>query len=148
LRCIRAVLPVMRARGKGQIINISSTVGKRSLPYLGGYSATKFALHALSESLRVEVADEGIDVILVLPGLTQGDFQANILSSRKDVPDVPMKFAQTPAEVAEAIVRASKRRAREVVLSASGRVLLTLNAMSPALVDRALGRAARRFVSK
>ena len=68
LRCILAVLPIMRARGRGQVINISSTAGKRSFPYFGGYCATKFALNALTDALRVEVKDEGIDVILVCPG--------------------------------------------------------------------------------
>jgi short-subunit dehydrogenase len=147
LRCIRAVLPVMRARGRGQIINISSAAGKRSLPYFGGYSATKFAVNALTEALRVEVADEGLDVILVCPGLTETDFPGNTVSSRKEIPDVPIK-GQSPEQVAEAIVRASKRRAREVVLTASGRALLTLNAVTPALLDIALSKAARRFVGK
>jgi short-subunit dehydrogenase len=147
LRCIRAVLPVMRARGRGQIINVSSTVGKRALPFVGGYCATKFALNALTESLRVEVADEGIDVILVCPGLTATSFRENALSSRHERPTVPLR-GQSPDAVAAAIVRASKRRAREVIVSASGRALLTVNAVTPALLDQVLGRVARRMVGK
>lgn len=147
LRCIRAVLPVMRARGRGQIINVSTAVAKRSLPYFGGYAATKAALNALTESLRVEVADEGIDVILVTAGLTDTPIQEHTISSRKELPDLPLR-GQSPETVAEAIVRASKRRARDVVLSVSGRALVTLNAVTPTLLDKALNRVARRVVGK
>jgi short-subunit dehydrogenase len=149
LRCTRAVLPVMRARSRGQIINISSSAGKRALPYMGGYCATKFALNALTESLRVEVASEGIDVILVCPGLTATDFKGNVISSRKEIPEMPAALGgQSADEVAEAIVRASRRRAREVVLTASGKALVAANQLIPWAVDKALGEISRRVVAK
>ena len=147
LRCIRALLPVMRARGRGQIINVSSTAGKRAFPYYGGYCATKSALNALTDSLRVEVADEHIDVILICPGLTETAFHGNALSSRREQPELPMR-GQTADEVALEIVRASKRRTREVVVSASARAVVAANALSPRLVDKALTGFARRWVQK
>jgi hypothetical protein len=52
----QAVLPWMRRQGRGHIVNVSSIVGRRGVPYRGAYSATKFALGGLSESLRVELA--------------------------------------------------------------------------------------------
>jgi len=64
---IRGVLASMRARGNGRIINISSISGRLAPPFMGWYSASKFALEALSDSLRVEVRDFGISVVLIEP---------------------------------------------------------------------------------
>jgi NAD(P)-dependent dehydrogenase (short-subunit alcohol dehydrogenase family) len=68
LRMVRAVVPHMREQGAGRIINISSIVGKLALPVNGVYSATKFALEALSDALRLELAGFGIKVVLIEPG--------------------------------------------------------------------------------
>lgn len=68
LRMVRAVAPQMRRQGAGRIINISSIAGRRSTPVNGAYSATKFAVEALSDALRVELAPFGIQVSLIEPG--------------------------------------------------------------------------------
>lgn len=67
-RLIRAVLPHMRDRGRGRIINVSSTAGRFVTPGRGVYAGSKSALEAMSEALRTEVADYGIDVSVVAPG--------------------------------------------------------------------------------
>jgi NAD(P)-dependent dehydrogenase (short-subunit alcohol dehydrogenase family) len=64
-----AVLPQMRARGGGRIVNVSSIGGKISVPHLVPYSASKFALAGLSDGLRAEVAKDGVVVTSVFPGL-------------------------------------------------------------------------------
>jgi NADP-dependent 3-hydroxy acid dehydrogenase YdfG len=64
LRMIHAVVPHMRRQGSGRIINISSIAGKLSTPINGTYSATKFALEALSDALRIELAPFGIQVVI------------------------------------------------------------------------------------
>lgn len=64
----QAVFPHMAARRRGRIINIGSVVGLLSTPYAGPYCASKAAVHALSESLRMEVAPFGVDVVVVQPG--------------------------------------------------------------------------------
>jgi NAD(P)-dependent dehydrogenase (short-subunit alcohol dehydrogenase family) len=74
LRMIRAIVPHMREKGSGRIINISSIAGKLATPVNGIYSATKFALEGLSDSLRVELAPFGIYVILVEPGAIKSRF--------------------------------------------------------------------------
>lgn len=67
-RIARLVLPGMRDRGEGRIVNISSVAGRISLPMMGWYCASKHALEAMTDALRMEVADAGIAVTLVEPG--------------------------------------------------------------------------------
>ena len=85
LRMIRAVAPVMRKQRAGQIINISSIAGKLSTPSNGTYSATKFALEALSDALRLELAPFGVAVVLVEPGAIKTCFDATALSHTEHV---------------------------------------------------------------
>jgi len=81
LRVCRAVLPTMRQRGGGTIINISSLGGRIGLPFQGLYSATKFALEGMSEALRMEARPFGIHVVLVEPG----DFRTGFTDHRRTV---------------------------------------------------------------
>ena len=71
IRMVRAVLPSMRQRGDGRIINVSSISGRAPVPVLGHYGASKFALESVSESLAHEVAGLGIKVVVVEPGTTR-----------------------------------------------------------------------------
>jgi len=75
LTCIQAVLPFMRARGRGKIFNVSSGGGILGVPSVGFYSATKFALEGLSEALAAEVGGLGIQVTIIEPGA----FRTNLL---------------------------------------------------------------------
>ena len=74
MRLTQLVLPKMRENKKGKIVNISSVGGKIVFPLGGWYHATKFALEALSDSLRNEVREFGIDVIVVEPGATKSEW--------------------------------------------------------------------------
>lgn len=67
LRTSRAVLPAMRAQGDGLIINVSSILGRVTFPFFGIYGASKFAVEALTDSLRYEVSQLGIEVVLIQP---------------------------------------------------------------------------------
>lgn len=71
------VLPVMRAQGHGRIVQISSLLGIVTLAYRGAYNASKFALEALSDTLRLELRGTGIHVVLVEPGPVTSRFRAN-----------------------------------------------------------------------
>lgn len=71
---IQAALPGMRAAGRGRIVNVSSLAGEFAAPLGGWYHASKFALEALSDSLRGEVASFGIDVVLVQPSYVATDW--------------------------------------------------------------------------
>lgn len=80
LSVTRAVLPGMRARGNGWIVNVSSVAGLVSAPGFGYYSATKFAIEAVTDALRDEVAPQGISVLTVEPGA----FRTNAYSGFAD----------------------------------------------------------------
>ena len=71
------LIPVFREQGRGRIVNVSSVVGKLSLPFMGIYSASKFALEAVSDALRVELSQDGIGVSLVEPGPIRTRFSSN-----------------------------------------------------------------------
>ncbi|WP_018257877.1 SDR family oxidoreductase [Halomicrobium katesii] len=73
-RLTRAVLPHMRDREDGTIVNVSSVNGRIATPGAGAYAGSKFALEAMSDSLRAEVADFGVDVVLVEPGPVETNF--------------------------------------------------------------------------
>lgn len=74
-RLMRATLPHMREQGGGTIVNVSSVGGRLAQPGLGAYCASKFALEALSDATRIEVARFGIDVVLVEPGPVRTRFE-------------------------------------------------------------------------
>jgi hypothetical protein len=76
---VTAVLPYMRAQGKGKIIALSSIGGLMGLPFQGFYSASKFAIEGYCEALRLETKQFGVKVVVVRPG----DFSTGFTASRK-----------------------------------------------------------------
>jgi NAD(P)-dependent dehydrogenase (short-subunit alcohol dehydrogenase family) len=73
----RAVLPVMRTQGHGRIVQCSSVLGLVTMPWRGAYNATKFALEGLTDTLRIEMRDTPIHVILIEPGPVTSKIRAN-----------------------------------------------------------------------
>ena len=141
LNCIQAALPHMKPGGR--IINVSSVVGKRALPKVGGYCASKFALNALSDSLRVETAKRGVTVTSVYPGTTSTAFRENARRTRDEKrgwrpPGV------TPDRVAERIVRAAEKGGRDVYVRLTDRFFVAGTTVFPGLTDRAMRRLLAR----
>ncbi|MSP60254.1 MAG: SDR family NAD(P)-dependent oxidoreductase [Myxococcales bacterium] len=130
----------MRLRG-GVIVNVSSVVGKRAMPGNGAYCATKFALQALSDSLRVELGGSGIHVVVVCPGLTDTEFN----EATKRGPNAPQSRPKgmkgmTAERAARELVDATFHRERERVLTFAARAVVALERLSPSLTDRAVRR--------
>jgi short-subunit dehydrogenase len=139
LMLTQAVLPHMRTQTQGQLIFVSSVVGLRALPYLGGYAATKAALDRLTESLRVELRGSGVAVTLVRPGTTSTGFSERRLGQGHEVRRTAGRGI-APEQVAQSILRAAQREPR--VAYASLRDLLTVWAglLFPSLTDRILAK--------
>ena len=110
----RAALPVFRRQGRGHLIIVSSIVGKRGVPYMGAYAATKFAQVGLAECLRAELAGTPIHVSVVFPVSTDTEFFD--VMSRETGATVTRAFGprQRVEEVADAIARAIERPVPEV----------------------------------
>ncbi|QLG48153.1 SDR family oxidoreductase [Natrinema halophilum] len=126
-RLTRAAVPHMRAQGAGRIINVSSVIGRISVPGAGAYAGSKHALEAMSDSLRAEVDEFDIDVVVIEPGPVETNFsdraddelpedertpayeslydlydEAELIGSGAGGP-----FASEPEDVAEAILEAA-----------------------------------------
>lgn len=90
-----AVLPLMLARKHGRIVHISSVVGRVALPFLGIYSASKFAVEALADAQRVELRNTGIHISLVEPGPIVTRFSENAVSmTQEDVNLTTSRFTE------------------------------------------------------
>jgi NAD(P)-dependent dehydrogenase (short-subunit alcohol dehydrogenase family) len=83
VRMVQAFLPAMREQGSGAIVNVSSVAGVAAGPLAGYYSATKWALEALSESLHLEVGHFGVRVVIIEPGGIETSFGANLVDHRE-----------------------------------------------------------------
>jgi short-subunit dehydrogenase len=136
VHCVLGILPLMQKAGEGQIINISSVAALHGIPYLGAYSASKAALSAFCQSLRAELAQANVRVMVVYPGYTQTDF----FSKEKKVGGglrPPGPYA-SPHKVARAIIQAVKKDKRDLVLSFKGKALYFGRSLFPGLVQRAM----------
>jgi uncharacterized protein len=141
---IRAVVPIMRAQHDGMIINISSIAGRIVIPRIGYYSATKFALTAIGDALRMEEADRGIKVMNVFPGTTRSSFGENRLGARGR--QAHQRYPPVTAEqVARRIANAVERNQRSVYISwIPDRAAVAVNWLAGWAISAVLRRWARR----
>jgi len=136
----QAVLPGMRRAGRGHIINVSSIVGRRGVPFRGAYSATKFALGGLSEALRVELTGTGILVSLVYPIVTATEFHE--VEARRAGPG-PQGPIQSSEHVARTILRCIRRPRPEVYPFRPSWLFAVASVIAPRLVDLGMRRMLR-----
>ena len=135
VHCVQNAVPYMKAQRRGHIVNVSSVAGRVAPPYMGIYSATKFALAALSDALRVELAGSGVSVSTVFPGLTETSFEDNMLHEM-DVPEPPAILRHVAAAaVARRIAQAIRWRLRDAYVSPEDLAAVGLNTLAPQLVD-------------
>ncbi len=142
-----AVLPAMRARGSGRIVNITSIGGKISVPHLLPYSCAKFAAVGFSEGLRAELADTGISVTTVVPGLMRtgshlhaefgGEQQAEYRWFALNA-SAPYPIAIGADRAARIIVRAAKRGQAECTYPVSAVLAARLSGLLPSTTSNAL----------
>lgn len=142
-----AVLPTMRRRHEGRIVNIASIGGKLSIPHLLPYNASKFALVGLSEGLRAELAKDGIVVTTVSPGLMRTGSQHNATFKGQhraeyswfSVGGALPPISMSAERAARQIVAACKQGRAEVVLSLPAQIVDTFHALFPGITADLLG---------
>jgi short-subunit dehydrogenase len=131
----RAFLPLLRKANQPAIVNISSIAGKRGIPARSEYSASKAAVQGFSEALRAELAKDGIDVLIVCPGLTRTNFSQNMLERKARQP-VDHLRGMSAEQVATATLQALERGRREICLTIQGKLLVLVSRLLPRLADR------------
>jgi NAD(P)-dependent dehydrogenase (short-subunit alcohol dehydrogenase family) len=140
---IRHVLPAMRARGRGTLINLSSLAGRMADPFASAYDATKYAIEGFSESLRYELKPHGIRVRLIEPGHFKTDFIARSLQVvRHSAYETPLanwmawmahadEDAPPPDAVAKTIFKAATDRSNRLRYPVQANFFLMLHALLP-----------------
>jgi len=144
----RAALPVFRRQRSGHLIIVSSIVGRRGVPYMGAYSATKFAQVGLAECLRSELAGSSIHVSVVFPVSTETEFFDVMLRETGTEVTRASGPRQSVETVADAIARAIARPVPEIYPHAKSRALVILNALAPGFTDRVVKRFGRKPVPR
>lgn len=149
---IQTVTPLMRRQGGGVIVNVSSIVEALAVPYMGGYGATKAALGYLTEAAAVELAQDNIAVVKVMPGQTATDFGHNLVASGRGLSfgellnQVDILAPVSPERVAASIWRAVKTRENQGCLTFADHVLCGAGRYAPGVTRKFLMWAIRRYV--
>ncbi|HEY5790606.1 MAG TPA: SDR family oxidoreductase [Gammaproteobacteria bacterium] len=167
LELTNRVLPVMRRQGHGRVLMNSSVLGLVAMPLRGAYNASKFALEGLTDTLRLELAGSGVQVVLIEPGPIESRFRANALAAfrrhvdtersahravyarmlaRLEKPGPAAPFTLPPEAVLRAVLRAleSRRPRRRYAVTLPTHLFALLRRLLPAaLLDPLLKRAGR-----
>jgi uncharacterized protein len=142
VRCTRAAVPHL-LRQRGHVVNIGSLAAKSAARWVGAYPATKFAVAAYSQQLRLELLSQGLHVLLVCPGpIERQDARLYPLEGLEDVPESARRpgagvrvRATAPNDLARAILRACERRRPELIVPRKARLLFAISQLWPTLGD-------------
>lgn len=147
VRCTRAAAPHL-LKNRGHLVNIGSLASKSASKFLGAYPATKFAVAAYSQQLRLELEPEGLHVLLVCPGPIKRDDggqryaeQSAGLPAGANKPGGGVKLEGIePSYLATRILQACEQRKKELVIPWKSRILFALSQLSPSLGDWLVNR--------
>lgn len=146
-----ALLPEMRARRSGRIVNITSIGGKLGIPHLLPYSASKFAAVGFSQGLRAELAGDGIKVVTVCPGLMRTGSPRNAIYRGQhraeyawfSISDALPGLSISAERAARRIIAACRSGSAEVLFPISARMASVINAVAPGLTTSVLSAVDR-----
>jgi NAD(P)-dependent dehydrogenase (short-subunit alcohol dehydrogenase family) len=136
-------------RTRGRLVAVSSVAGRNGVPTRSGYSASKHALVGFFDSLRIELASQGVTVTILCPDFVKSEIRERCFGPNGKPlgpgnSPVREDAVMTASECARISVRAIERRDREVLMSTRSRVGLWLKLIAPAVVDRIAARAIAR----
>jgi short-subunit dehydrogenase len=144
LALTQLVVPHMRAAGSGWIVNVGSIAGKIALPWMPIYSATKFALGALTDAIRIELAQDSIRAMQVCPGYVDTPFHDHAIGTPPSAISSAKPFAISARRCAEDIARGVERDARTLVTPGfTGWFAIWAERLLPSLVDSRLSRLSK-----
>lgn len=126
-------------KAKGSVVGVSSIAGYRGLPARTGYSASKFAMQGFLESLRTELLKEDVHVLVACPGFTESNIRKVALiqdGTPQGASPRDEKGMMSAEEVAQHILRAVKKRKRDLVLTRQGKLTVFMNKWFPAWMDK------------
>jgi len=144
---IRLAMPHLTEGSQPAIVNVASMCGRKGMPAWPEYSASKFALVGMSEAMRGEFARFDVDVITVIPGMTNSGFQNRWLRTDGKA-DLQFETGMTPDYLAAGIVEAIRANRREVVFGGEARRLLRFNRFFPRLTNWLIARKVRRLYQR
>jgi short-subunit dehydrogenase len=140
VECTRVALPHL-LESQGHLVNVGSLASKSASRFMGGYAASKFAVAAYSQQLRLELADRGLHVLLVCPGPIRRD-EPRVYEGSEQLPEsarqpgAGVKVGKIdPDGLAARILRACERREVEIVVPWKARLLFAISQLSPSCGD-------------
>lgn len=137
--CTKYALPYL-LKNKGSITGVSSVAGLHGLPGRTGYSASKYALQGFFDTLRVETLNQGLHVMIAIPGFTASNVRFSALtadgSPQGETPRAEEKM-MTSKEVAQRIVRGIEKKKRVLLMTKEGKLTPWLKLLMPSFLDRA-----------
>jgi short-subunit dehydrogenase len=150
INCTHAALPALKA-SKGMVVGVSSLAGKTGVPARTTYCMSKFAMNGFFEALRIELADDGVAVCMVQPGVVATEIRRNgwnAQGQRAGSAGLSEDTAMSLDECTALILNAMRRRQRELIMGTQGKIGLWLKPFFPSLIDgmarQALSKAGQR----
>jgi len=141
ISCMQAVVPVMREKGGGAIINISSVAGHIPVPFMTLYCASKFAVNALGKGARQELKRDNINVLTVCPGYVTTGFGEHLVANRQGAVRPQSVRGISAERVAQAAYRGYRNKKREVVVPWTMIPAVKLYQLFPGVVEWGMAMA-------
>jgi short-subunit dehydrogenase len=142
----RLAVPHLTYGNQPCVVNVASMCGRKAMPAWSEYSASKFALIGMSESWRAEFARFGVDVLTMVPGMTDSGFRANWIRADGKA-DLKFEKGMTPTNLANGIVKSIRKNKTETVFGSEARRVLLFNRYFPRLTNWLLARKIRKLYS-
>src|SRR5215470_16618564 len=141
IHCLQAVVPAMRQKGGGAIVNISSVAGHIPVPFMSPYCASKFAMNAIGKGARLELKRDNINLLTVCPGYVATDFGEHLVANRQGTVRPKSVKGITAARVARAAYEGCLKGKREVIVPWTMIPVIKLYQLFPGVVEWGMGRA-------
>jgi short-subunit dehydrogenase len=135
LALAQRVIPVMLEQKSGAIVTVGSVAGHVALPWAAAYAASKSALHAIHDALRVELRRSPVHLVMVCPGIVDTDFRKHVLCGQPPERVRHLRWVVPADAVASAIFRAVQRRRKSVYVPSVGALFSLLGTLAPGLMD-------------